>query len=469
MIYCVVPEPLADELYGRLAGYYEDDPNVTVIVDRRKSERREPGLRGRRPARGPRPAPPARGGRVPADHRHADGLDCRRAGRRPRGRRRPRQPGARRRRRGRLRRPTGEVLDEAAVTLGARDEQRRRVPRAAARARARGRARRHRGRRRQRLRARRQAGQRRATRSSTPTCRPLHARGAARRSRGFERWTIRSVPRAQNAEADALVNRALDGEEVAPDAPCPRRDRRRHRLRDLPADRRPAAAPAADHAGRARRAAVHRRPPGLRAVVQADPARADAPRATSSPAGRPHAAAPRLRRVVAVERLLLDQLDVLETMGPEGFLEFRDPLAPASGFQSRQFRAIEWISGERDTWPGGGEPPRGPVALRGVRAGLELPEDARRRGWRRSPTSTATTQDDRCAPPGTRSPSCCVDHDEGDRALAPPPRADGGARDRHAAGHGRLARRRLPAQHRRPALLPRPLGRPASRSDSPPA
>ena len=33
-------------------------------------------------------------------------------------------------------------------------------------------------------------------------------------------------------------------------------------------------------------------------------------------AGRPHVAAPRLRRVVAVERLLLEQLEVLETMGP---------------------------------------------------------------------------------------------------------------------------------------------------------
>ena len=47
---------------------------------------------------------------------------------------------------------------------------------------------------------------------------------------------------------------------------------------------------------------------------------------------------------MAVERLLLDHLDVLETMGPEGFLEFRDPLAPASGFQSRQFREIEALS-----------------------------------------------------------------------------------------------------------------------------
>ena len=43
MIYCVVPEEMADELYGRLKDYYDDDPNVTVIVDRRKSERRTQG------------------------------------------------------------------------------------------------------------------------------------------------------------------------------------------------------------------------------------------------------------------------------------------------------------------------------------------------------------------------------------------------------------------------------------------
>jgi hypothetical protein len=40
MIYCVVPEELSDELYPKLAKYYEDDPNVKVIIDRRKSERR---------------------------------------------------------------------------------------------------------------------------------------------------------------------------------------------------------------------------------------------------------------------------------------------------------------------------------------------------------------------------------------------------------------------------------------------
>jgi hypothetical protein len=40
MIYCVVPEELADELYPKLAKYYDDDPNVKVIIDRRKAERR---------------------------------------------------------------------------------------------------------------------------------------------------------------------------------------------------------------------------------------------------------------------------------------------------------------------------------------------------------------------------------------------------------------------------------------------
>ena len=47
MIYCVVPEELAPELYDKLAAYYADDPNVEVIIDRRRGERRsgdgEPG------------------------------------------------------------------------------------------------------------------------------------------------------------------------------------------------------------------------------------------------------------------------------------------------------------------------------------------------------------------------------------------------------------------------------------------
>jgi hypothetical protein len=41
MIYCVVPEELAPDLYDQLSSYYADDPNVEVIIDRRKSERRD--------------------------------------------------------------------------------------------------------------------------------------------------------------------------------------------------------------------------------------------------------------------------------------------------------------------------------------------------------------------------------------------------------------------------------------------
>ncbi|MGH2886752.1 MAG: hypothetical protein ACRDPA_29350, partial [Solirubrobacteraceae bacterium] len=40
VIYCVVPEALADELLDKLENYYADDPNVEVIVDRRKTSRR---------------------------------------------------------------------------------------------------------------------------------------------------------------------------------------------------------------------------------------------------------------------------------------------------------------------------------------------------------------------------------------------------------------------------------------------
>jgi hypothetical protein len=46
VIYCVVPEALADDLLGKLTDYYAEDPNVTVIVDRRRSSRREGAASG---------------------------------------------------------------------------------------------------------------------------------------------------------------------------------------------------------------------------------------------------------------------------------------------------------------------------------------------------------------------------------------------------------------------------------------
>jgi tryptophan 2,3-dioxygenase len=55
-----------------------------------------------------------------------------------------------------------------------------------------------------------------------------------------------------------------------------------------------------------------------------------------------------LRRVHEIERLLVAQIDILETMTPQDFNEFRSLLAPASGFQSVQFRELEFLSGVKD-------------------------------------------------------------------------------------------------------------------------
>ncbi len=53
----------------------------------------------------------------------------------------------------------------------------------------------------------------------------------------------------------------------------------------------------------------------------------------------------RLERITVIQRVLMAQLDILETMTPLDFLEFRDLLIPASGFQSLQFRLIENLLG----------------------------------------------------------------------------------------------------------------------------
>jgi tryptophan 2,3-dioxygenase len=55
-----------------------------------------------------------------------------------------------------------------------------------------------------------------------------------------------------------------------------------------------------------------------------------------------------LRRVVEIEKLLVNQIHILESMTPISFLGFRDQLNPASGFQSMQFREIEFSSGLKD-------------------------------------------------------------------------------------------------------------------------
>ena len=66
MIYCVVPRELEDELFERLVEYYKDNPNVTVVIDRREGDDRRTGkeyggkreIRDRRRARAPGTFPP---------------------------------------------------------------------------------------------------------------------------------------------------------------------------------------------------------------------------------------------------------------------------------------------------------------------------------------------------------------------------------------------------------------------------
>ncbi len=55
-----------------------------------------------------------------------------------------------------------------------------------------------------------------------------------------------------------------------------------------------------------------------------------------------------LTRMAAIEQVLVSQIDVLETMTPQDFLQFRQRLSPASGFQSVQFRELEFLSGAKD-------------------------------------------------------------------------------------------------------------------------
>ena len=71
MIYCVVPPELEDELYDKLVEYYKDNPNVTVIIDRRTGPTAAAGRRvdGAQERDDPRPAPARAARHVPGDRR----------------------------------------------------------------------------------------------------------------------------------------------------------------------------------------------------------------------------------------------------------------------------------------------------------------------------------------------------------------------------------------------------------------
>ena len=64
--------------------------------------------------------------------------------------------------------------------------------------------------------------------------------------------------------------------------------------------------------------------------------------------GRPHQVQHTLKRVLTIMKVLVAQLDILETMTPLEFLSFRARLEAASGFQSDQFRQIEFVLGVKN-------------------------------------------------------------------------------------------------------------------------
>lgn len=81
-----------------------------------------------------------------------------------------------------------------------------------------------------------------------------------------------------------------------------------------------------------------------------------------------------LRRVLAILKVAVAQIDVLETMTPRQFVGFRDRLDAASGFQSAQFRELEAVLGRRDERVAGhypeGSPGRARIAAAMARPSL---------------------------------------------------------------------------------------------------
>ena len=201
MIYCVVPQELADELYDKLVAYYADDPNVEVIVDRRKGERRRarrrPAAATARSATGAGSASPGNSPRSScACVVHVDGGARGNPGpaaigaviSTPDGEVSTRPPS-------RIGEATNNVAEYRALLLGlerARELGATEVELVND----------------SELVARQVQG---AYKVKHPGLRPLYDQ-AMEALRGFERWSVRSVPRAQNAHADQLVNAALDAQ-----------------------------------------------------------------------------------------------------------------------------------------------------------------------------------------------------------------------------------------------------------------
>ncbi len=180
-----------------------------------------------------------------------------------------------------------------------------------------------------------------------------------------------------------------------------------------------------------------------------------------------------LSRMHVIERVLVQQVDVLETMTPQDFLEFRQRLAPASGFQSVQFRELEFLSGAKDEayvrrFRGLTETEQQRLARRLdeptlwdgfvhvlAEAGLDTSSDeaikALRPGGRPQPLGLRRHLGARRgAAPARRARRC----------LARTARRDGGTDDRVEDRDRGIDRVDVPPRPARPEVLPTPLGTP---------
>ena len=191
-----------------------------------------------------------------------------------------------------------------------------------------------------------------------------------------------------------------------------------------------------------------------------------------------------LARVKHIQRQLFEQWAVLETLTPSEYADFRDLLSRASGFQSLQYRLIEFRLGNKSPEmlevfahapddqkrlrAALAEPSLYDETLRLLaRRGFAIPPERAERDWsvplepdpRLVKAFKAIYEDAGAALGGVRAVRRARGHRGELPALALSPPQDGGADHRRKARHGRLVGHRVPAGRARSPLLPRAVGR----------
>ena len=190
----------------------------------------------------------------------------------------------------------------------------------------------------------------------------------------------------------------------------------------------------------------------------------------------PHKGSHQLKRVLKILKTLVAQLDVLETMTPLEFVSFRDFLESASGFQSAQFRELEFLIGfkapEHAARFGADTDERARLERRLAaasvwdrflaflaRQGHAIPDEVLGRDVSTPVESSEAVQDAliriyRTEPALAAVCEALTDFDEGPSRMAVPPHEDGAEDHWHQARHRRLPGRCLSGDHIVPFSVP---------------